>query len=46
MKPWNVACARLDGARFPLFGISTNIQEPCAPTFHVTMPALISTILY
>ena len=28
MKPWNVACARFDGARHSLFGISTNIQEP------------------
>ena len=28
MKPWIVACARVDGARLPLFGIGTNIHEP------------------
>ena len=28
MKPWNVACARLNGACLPLFGIGTNIHQP------------------
>ena len=28
MKPWNVACARLDGACLTLFETTTNIHEP------------------